>query len=1023
MLIRMVWTRRLRAHLIPLLIGMTAGLAACKAKQDERATYFDERIAPILQLGCVQQTAGCHITSLQGTALGNLDVSSFDALMRRRDVLQAYGPYPIPLLLLKAGEPVQVPVEILTGGAGTTLNVVTDVRHNAGATVALDSQSYGKLREWMQEGYTRHGVRQESLTKSSGPCRNGVGRFPGFSASDQPTSSSYGQFTQDIQPILKNRCAGSTCHGSPTADLYLSCGDTQEELRWNYFVAVQHLTKPAASSELLRRPLAKSRGGTFHEGGNVIASTDDADYKKMLEWAETIATNEPELLTVTNPEPGFKFFVDRVQPVLVRKGCMLLGCHSPAMFHDLRYNGGSQGVFSRVAMRRNYDASLKLLALESSNPNASRLIAKNLFPSDSVNGAQGVLHRGGSLLEDFPGKSAALSDCVGKDADTGNIADSTKPNFVEAYCVLARWHAIERAARPELVNYATTPIKLVWVEKTGSANTPLQFDIFTGNTELRIANLDMSSATPVLGASQDLAVNCALPAGADIRTPAVSWDGTQIAFAARADAASPLRLYTVKPDRSDCALVPNLRDGLSDSQDGILIHDFDPAYAPDGRLVFASTRGNIAGQGVKGPSRTPSTLAPNANLYILENNKVRQLTFLLNQELNPNFMHDGRLIMSTEKRALDFWQIAGRRQNLDGADYHPLFAQRETFGFQAAYEIVELANRNLMMVASHLMSGDGVGGLAIVNRSLGPDQTDRDPADRFYQSSRFFVPSFFTGMTGTFRSPAPLPDGSAIVSCNLSAMAPSTMTSTFNLTLCHMSALSGVNQPAPQALLPEAPNVKRIETVAVYARPNFGVFESRRDEVNGSAVITQGSDAAVVTFQDVPLLGTLLFANTRTGRPIDARVGGLDIYTNAPPPNSATTLTALGSDVLTDKYGMFYAKRTKLGNIRLYADGSTRVQVPGGVPLMLGLTDGSGGLLSFAAGQPFTGEMIQREELQFYPGEQNHQLLPRSMFNGLCGGCHGSITGREVDVAVNIDVLTSASKTVAADTPAIVVSP
>jgi len=37
-----------------------------------------------------------------------------------------------------------------------------------------------------------------------------------------------------------------------------------------------------------------------------------------------------------------------VQPILVKKGCMMLACHSPAQFHDYRLRGGSGGSFTRA---------------------------------------------------------------------------------------------------------------------------------------------------------------------------------------------------------------------------------------------------------------------------------------------------------------------------------------------------------------------------------------------------------------------------------------------------------------------------------------------------------------------------------------------------------------------------------------------------------------------------------------------------------------------------------------------------
>jgi hypothetical protein len=41
--------------------------------------------------------------------------------------------------------------------------------------------------------------------------------------------------------------------------------------------------------------------------------------------------------------------------------------------------------------------------------------------------------------------------------------------------------------------------------------------------------------------------------------------------------------------------------------------------------------------------------------------------------------------------------------------------------------------------------------------------------------------------------------------------------------------------------------------------------------------------------------------------------------------------------------------------------------------------------------------------------------MPRTLFDGVCAGCHGSISGRELDVGFDIDVLTTASRTLASD--------
>ncbi len=49
------------------------------------------------------------------------------------------------------------------------------------------------------------------------------------------------------------------------------------------------------------------------------------------------------------------------------------------------------------------------------------------------------------------------------------------------------------------------------------------------------------------------------------------------------------------------------------------------------------------------------------------------------------------------------------------------------------------------------------------------------------------------------------------------------------------------------------------------------------------------------------------------------------------------------------------------------------------------------------------------EEHQVTPGEYVTPGAPRKLFNGICGGCHGSISGQELDVSVTPDALTGAS--------------
>ncbi|MBZ0116963.1 MAG: hypothetical protein K8H88_08215, partial [Sandaracinaceae bacterium] len=891
----------------------------CEPNDTPQFSFYDDQIGPILTNSCTRQNIGCHIPRADGTALGNLDLTSYDALARRRDVLEPFGPYSTSLLLLKAGEPVTVQVETFDPDPmRRRIPITTDIRHNAGTTVDLGSSAYARIKQWIDAGYTRTGVFDETLVENIGPCRTDPARAPvrGFDPSTGMTDASWSSFGV-VEEALVRRCAGSSCHGSPIADLYLTCSDNGGPAsRANYLAALAHVNTPASTSELLRRPLSNYRGGVFHEGGNVFGSVDDPDYQILRTWAEDIVARAPELL---DPPAGLSrgelFFANRVQPMLVRKGCMFLNCHSTAMFHDLRLRGGAEGLFSRVATLHNYEISRLLLAPDASDPNESRIIAKNLYPPEQVTGAQGIFHRGGSLLEDFGQAAdgspnpATAEDCAGVDADNGDL------NTIPAYCVLRRWHEIEREegiAAGELFPAGDVVRAVFWISRGRGVGEARDFDTYRAGADLvrATASVDPGTGDLSIGASASVLAACGLSAAtADIRGLAVSWDGARVAFGARSSGSAPLRLYEMSSDGTGCAPIAGIAASM-DRQNDILTHDFDPAYAPDGRLVFASTRGNsdAAILGVAGPTSTPAAGQPNANLYIRdEGGQVRQLTYLLNQELQPSFMTDGRVIFTAEKYAEDFHQLAGRRENLDGGDYHPLFAQRGSVGFAAGTEIVEMLDRNLVIVAADVGAVDGAGQLVIVNRSIGPDQADRDPADRNYIASSRRV-----GPEGV-RSPAPLPTGRLLASCDQGGG---------DFQLCEIDPDSGAVR-----VLGGSAGQADIEPVPVFARSHREVFVSRIDEANAHTRVEPGAFDAEVQVTDFPMLATLLFSNTRTSRPIDYRIGGFNVYAELPPmPGAAPGARRLNA----------------LGFVPINADGSARIRYRGGVPIVLEVADAVG---------------------------------------------------------------------------------
>src|SRR5580693_7259447 len=78
-----------------LAVVLGCAAASCTTIQPQPSTFFDRTIAPVLQTSCVRTNtgAGCHVADEKGNAFGNLDLTGYDGVARRRDLLLEYGPY------------------------------------------------------------------------------------------------------------------------------------------------------------------------------------------------------------------------------------------------------------------------------------------------------------------------------------------------------------------------------------------------------------------------------------------------------------------------------------------------------------------------------------------------------------------------------------------------------------------------------------------------------------------------------------------------------------------------------------------------------------------------------------------------------------------------------------------------------------------------------------------------------------------------------------------------------------------
>ena len=953
-------------------VCLVAG-AGCYTKKAAEHHFYDQHIQPIFNNFCVGNTSPCHKIdpATNSTALGNLDLSSFEGVQKRRDVLRTYGTYPQPLLLLKSipEESAPIPYE------GRMTALTNEIKHAGGKPIAANSDAYYELKRWLDNGANRDGIAPETEPNSGeGSCNRAIP--PGQNLTVDTTSEAYVKFVSDVQPLLHSSCAYGTCHSSPQADLYLTCGDSDDQLAFNYLQTAGFVVlsgKPIEQSEILLRPLAPLAGGVSHTGGVFFQSReDDTTWQMLRDWALLVQANP---LAPTVQTAGEVFFEANVMPKMLQRGCALEGCHSPDGFNDFRLRSGANGFFAPKAMRRNYEAALtEFMALDTVDVRQSRAVKKNI-PVE----LGGMVHRAGPILvDDVP-------------TDTPCPSPFDPATNTRAFCVFKEWHRIEREAAlaAGTVSAMAGTVPLVFVARPPNADNLLQFDTYRGGADLKLADatVDASGAITAVGNIRSALGPCAGLAGqdADVRGPEWSYDSKSVVFAARVGAASGLDLWLLDVAGGTCRRLTSDNGRLVNN---VRVHNFDPVFAPDGSVVFASTRAG---------SLTLRYFLPNANLYRvgpgLDFGNPEQMTFLLNSEIGPAFMQDGRVSFTAEKATADFYQLAGRRINWDLTDYHPLLAQRATspdrytdevhpsVGYGQATEIREGLDRNFLVILSDSTASGGGGTLATFNRSVGPFQADRDEVT--------FVKSVvYIDQDSSYRSPFSLPNGEILASRSTGGDPPH-----FELAIVneHTGAHRTVAADGTLSYVEAALGYKREERLLFRNLPQL-VFGGRSGEGDYGA-------QAVMHFPDVPVLATLLASNLRHGRNAEAfdKAVALKIYEEHPPsgPNPGNLV---GTDIPV------YTDRTSLGSAKFESDKSLKLFVPAGKPLILELVDSKGNSV-----------LTMTEEHQVTAGEYITPGPPRKLFNQICGGCHGSLLGPEIDVAVSADALTGASVSLSRD--------
>ncbi len=992
----------LRRGSLAAMLGLA--LAAGCGESPKGRTYYERNVEPILIQKCAGNTSGCHAVKDDdpfAVAAGNLDVTSFENVQKRRDVLTPFGAYPFPLLLVKA---------VGTGKLKLQYNIDArtefrelDVQHVGEGIIDPGSDAFFTLQQWLENGATENGLKPATPPREGdGPCSTEVPAE--FMSGPFSSHAGFATFQSQVQPILTaHNCGAGSCHGAPQSDFYITCGSSPEQLAFNFSQAWAFVNDPPDDSPLLRVPLAVEGGGRGHTGGDQFVSTSDPEYLALKAWADTL----PVRTFAANA--GQQFFQQHVQPLLLQRGCAFQACHSPQASNDFKLRSGAVGFFSVVALEKNYRLlKEEFMALEFPDARRSRAVAKTILEvDDRYDAPGGIPHRGGPVLE-TPARPGQLNTQA--DPAVCGTYDPAATPPPTAFCTIQEWLRIERAqlsAAEVTPMNAGDPIQIVYVNRASSPTADrLEFDKFEGGADLRVVDTTFGARqqiVPVSAAgSRSLLGTCGLTAGmADIQHPSVAHDGTRVAFAGRNTEAEPLSVYVVRIDDGTC----NQITPRAPESNGLKVHNFDPVWAPDGNsIVFASTRGKA------GATRSRKRFLPQSDLWRVGVNGIaasgapEQMTFLSSSEVGPAFMREGRVTMTTEKVSDGFYQLSGRRINWDLTDYHPLLAQRKdslyaalpelastapSVGYASATDIQEGANGDFLMILSDVDATGkpprgAAGALAIFSRSIGPFEATRT-SEGYLRSMR--IVGSATGRAGStagYRRPVSLPDGRIMAAYIGDGAA------TFQIVAVDPRPGGG------HTLLITGGTGAQVDAVLAYRHPPRKLYANRRQLVFGGDAALGDPDHAVLHMPDAPMAFTLLTANLRRGRPVDAFRSAryLAVYAEGLCPSGPCSANTNG----------IFESRTMLGRAELAEDGSVRVRLPSKTGVVLELQDSSGASL-----------VRMGEEHQLGPSERTSMGVRQELFDAVCGGCHGSISGRELDVAPTPDALTGASQSMSAN--------
>ena len=423
--------------------------ASCTTKEPSNETYFQQTIAPVLTTSCVRTNtgAGCHVADAKGNAFGNLDLSSYAGVNARRDLLQNYGPYGQPAILVKNIPPSR------SRSSSTTARpqVTTDIKHTGGrSSIPRRAATRCSRGGWQRRvGEQRGAPGREHVPP---PVHGHHRDRPRLHTRDEhgPRDRRLRHLQEQGEPALPEHLLGREL---PRDDRERPVPDVRarrRSIRWNYFAAQAYLGVARAAwradARAERAPAAAAQPGggrIVSRGGIIFQSPNDSGYQALLAWATAHvpqpidtsgtcgrhAARVPGILLLRAPRAA------GAREEGVHDAPVPLGVDVPRLPPARRVRRELLSVGDGAELRPLDRAARARERRRDGEPHR----AKEPVPPGALaqREAIGIAHRGGPLFEDFAGGDAngALCDSPSAGADGGAYDYDNDPiDSIPALC-------------------------------------------------------------------------------------------------------------------------------------------------------------------------------------------------------------------------------------------------------------------------------------------------------------------------------------------------------------------------------------------------------------------------------------------------------------------------------------------------------------------------------------------------------------------------------------------------------------